>query len=404
MTDADRQPANHSGSPIPNAIPNLGAAERDAVVTAVETGMLAIGPAIGELESLLAARHGGTGQDRVHAVAVSSGTAALHLALLAAGVGPNDLVIVPEATFIATVNAVVYCGATPLLADVDPRTGLLDVPGLAEYLDNACEVRAGIPVLTTTGQRIAALVPVDLFGHPVDLDAASALAASYAIPLVEDAAEALGATYRDTAVGTPRDLAILSFNGNKVITGGAGGLVLARDPAVADRCRYLANQARDDGLYFNHASIGFNYRLPNLNAAVVVAQLGRLDQFVTRKRAIAAAYAAACNNVPGVALTADASWARSSCWMSVLRLSPDEYPAGAAPVIADLVARGVGARPTWTPLGDLPPHAAAPRIGGAAAREFFHTTLCLPCSTGITDAEIARVIENLVAILPSHAG
>ena len=271
---------------IHNAIPNVGPAEARAVQDAVEQGMLAIGPAIGELEARFSQRMGG-----VEAVAVQSGTAALHLALLASGVTADDHVIVPESTFVATVNAVCYCGATPLLADVDSQTGLIDLAGLARYLDDHCETDQGRTVVRDTGRVIRAIVPVHLYGHPVDMDRLTDLLASRHITVVEDAAEALGALYRDRPVGGLGHTAILSFNGNKVITGGAGGMILTPDAELAQRCRYLSSQARDDALYFQHGEIGFNYRMPNLNAALVLSQLSRLDDFVARKRDIAARYA-----------------------------------------------------------------------------------------------------------------
>ena len=386
MTDPFKKPRVADGDPIPNAIPNVGAAERAAVIDAIDSGMLAVGPAIADLERTLAARLGDA-----YAVAVQNGTAALHLALLAAGVRPGDLVIVPEATFIATANAVRYCGADPLLVDVDPITGLIDTASLGAYLDADGDTTVAGTIHRPTGRRVAAIIPVHLYGQAADLNAVAAIAEPRAIAIVEDAAEALGATYHGTPVGAPRQFAILSFNGNKIITGGAGGLVLARDAIAADRCRYLANQARDDALYFDHGDVGFNYRLPNLNAAVIVAQLPRLDGFVTRKRAVAAAYANAFADLPGVAMTPTPPDTTPSCWMSVLRLDPTAYPDGAAPVIRALVDQGISARPTWIPLGDLAPYATAPRADGAAARSFAATTLCLPCSTAITDGEVAAV-------------
>lgn len=190
--------------------------------------MLAIGPAIGELEARFSQRMGG-----IETVAVQSGTAALHLALLASGVTADDHVIVPESAFVATVTAVCYCGATPLLADVDSQTGLIDLAGLARYLDDHCETDQGRTVVRDTGRVIRAIVPVHLYGHPVDMDRLTDLLASRHITVVEDAAKALGALYRDRPVGGLSHTAILSFNGNKVITGGAGGMILTPDAELA---------------------------------------------------------------------------------------------------------------------------------------------------------------------------
>lgn len=261
------------------------------------------------------------------------GTAALHLALLAIGVGDRDLVIVPEATFVATVNSICYCGASPLLADVDPRTGLLDLDGLQNFLQNECDTADGTTTERSTGKTIKAIVPFHLYGHPVDMDALDTILKPYGITVVEDAAEALGARCRDRPVGGLGHTAILSFNGNKIITGGAGGMVLTPDPDIAKRVRYLASQARDDALYFAHGEIGFNYRMPNLNAALIVAQLDRLDDFVSRKRDVAGRYADLFADIPGVVTPPEASWAESSCWMSILSLDPEIYTSGAEPII-----------------------------------------------------------------------
>ncbi|MBT5570941.1 MAG: hypothetical protein HOJ90_06960 [Alphaproteobacteria bacterium] len=379
---------------IHNAIPNVGAAEGDAVREAVDQGMLAIGPAIGVLETRLSERMGG-----VEAVAVQTGTAALHLALLAMGVSDQDLVIVPEATFVATVNAVRYCGASPLLADVDPQTGLIDLDGLQAFLQNECDTTSNTTTERNTGKTIKAIVPVHLYGHPVDMDALDNILKPYGIAIVEDAAEALGARHRDKPVGGLGHTAILSFNGNKIITGGAGGMVLTPDANIAKRVRYLASQARDDALYFAHNEIGFNYRMPNLNAALIVAQLDKLDSFVARKRDVAGRYAELFADIPDVAMMPEASWAESSCWMSILSLNPEIYTSGAEPIIRDLVAQQIGARPAWIPLGDLPPHKQARRMNGEGARRFLNTTICLPCSTGITNEEVEAVAAATRALL-----
>ena len=382
---------------IHNAIPNVGTAERDAVAEAVETGMLAVGPAVGALEERMSERMGGQ-----HAVAVQSGTAALHLALLAAGVEDGDLVIVPEATFIATVNAVCYCNAHPLLADVDPETGLLDIAELFDFLDTECETRDGVTVDRKTGRAVRAIVPVHLYGHPVDMDALSQALTPHAIAIVEDAAESLGATYRGKPAGGLGNTSILSFNGNKIITGGAGGMVVTAQEDLAARVRYLASQARDDSLYFLHNEVGFNYRMPNLNAALILAQMDSLDAFVARKREVARSYSEKFSGTPGLTMAPEADWAESSNWMSVLHLDREIYPDGAEAVIRTLVDRQIGARPTWIPLGDLPPHIEARRIDGAGARSYARNTICLPCSTGITDEEVDTVVREALDVLRAN--
>jgi perosamine synthetase len=360
----------------------------------VETGMLAVGPAIGALEQRMSERMGGR-----HTVAVQSGTAALHLALLAAGVQDDDLVIVPEATFVATVNAICYCNAHPLLADVDPDTGLLDIDGMSEFLNTECEIRDDVTVDRKTGRIVRAIVPVHLYGHPVDMDMLVLALKPHAITIIEDAAESLGASYRGRPVGGLGDTSILSFNGNKIITGGAGGMIVTANEDLAARCRYLASQARDDALYFLHNEVGFNYRMPNLNAALILAQMDSLDSFVERKRAVAKSYGEKFTNAPGLTMAPEAAWAESSNWMSVLHLNRDIYPNGAEPVIRTLNERQIGARPTWIPLGDLPPHVKARRIDGNGAQRYTENTICLPCSTSISDEEINSVVHETLDVL-----
>lgn len=356
--------------------------------------MLAAGPAIADLEERIADYVGAP-----HAVGVQSGTAALHLALLAAGVGKGDLVIVPEITFVATANAVRYCGAEPVFADVDQRTGLIDPEPLRTYLSQSCEARNDGTVEKDSGMRVAAIVVVDLYGHPVEADSVTMVARDHKVAVVEDAAQALGAVYRGRPAGGLHEFATLSFNGNKVITGGGGGMVVLRTAEAAEYCRYLANQARDDPVTFDHREVGFNYRMPNIIASIILTQFGRLDAFVSRKRGIVASYADRLAGTPGAAMVAEAEWAQSSCWMAVLDLDPNIYPHGAAPVIAGLNARGVGARPTWIPLPDLAPYSSARRLGDTNGRDYHRRTLCLPCSTGIGEDEIEAVSTALDAVL-----
>src|SRR5439155_23977886 len=246
------------------------------------------------------------------------GTAALHVALLVAGVRSEDEVIVPALTFIAPANAVRYTGAWPTFVDAEPDYWQLDPAEVRAFLEHDCERRDREVWNRRTGRRVAAVLPVDILGHPCDLDAIHAVAGEYELTVVEDATESLGACYRGRPLGQRSQLTCFSFNGNKLLTTGAGGMVATTDARLAERARYLTTQAKDDPLEFVHAEIGFNYRLSNVQAAIGCAQLERLDEFVARKRQIASRYAHALCGLRGVSVMREAPWATASFWLSTI--------------------------------------------------------------------------------------
>src|SRR5206468_2677539 len=238
-----------------------------------------VGPFVDRFERETAAAVGAA-----HAVAAVTGTAALHVALLTAGVLPGDEVLVPTLTFIATANAVCYCGAVPVFVDVEASTWGLDPAKVDDFLAKECDVRGGVVVNRATGRTVRAVLPVHLYGHPVDLDAFLDVAARWPVALVEDSAESLGARYKSRAVGVAGLAGCLSFNGNKIVTAGGGGMLLTNDAAVAERARSLTTHARADATEWIHREVGYNYRLTNLQAALGVAQLEQLGAFVEAKR------------------------------------------------------------------------------------------------------------------------
>jgi perosamine synthetase len=328
-------------------------------------------------------------------VATVNGSAALHVALLAAGVRPGDEVLVPTFTFIATANAIAYCGAHPVFLDVEPVAWGLDPAKLADFLARDCRRDNGHTVNRRTGRPIRAVLPVDLYGHPCDLDPVLAAARDHGLAVVEDAAEALGAVYRGRPVGGDAPLACLSFNGNKVITSGAGGMVLTRDDALAARVRGLTTQARGDALEFVHGEVGFNYRLSNLHAALGLAQIEQLPGFLEAKRETAAAYAAMLAGVDGVTMAGEAPWARSAWWMPSLLLDERRGPDVRA-LLRDLNAEGIQARPLWRPLHLQPAFANAQCHAIEVAPRLYARGLSLPCSVGITPEERRAVVEALL--------
>lgn len=379
---------------IPSCVPCVEGNERKYLLEAVEQNALAVGPFLERFERAIAESTGAR-----HAVAVSSGTAALHVALLAHGIEADDEVLVPAFTFAATASAVRHSGAWPVLTDCDPQTWGMDAVQVAQFLEEQCESRDGALVNRGSGRRVRALLPVHLYGHPADLAPLVAEAERRGLALVEDGAEALGARLLGRPVGGLHGTCILSFNGNKVITTGGGGMVLSNDAEIARRCRYLANQARDDALEFVHGAVGFNYRMSNLAAALGLAQVEQLAEFVSRKRRLAARYAEALADLPGVRMRPSAPQAESSEWMSILLLDPERYPGGAAPLVRALVERGVGARPLWKPLDAQQAFADCSSLGSPRARALYESGLCLPSSCGLTDREFDEVVRALRDLL-----
>jgi len=365
--------------------PDVGEAERGLLLEAFDSNWIApTGPHVDAFEREFAGRVGVAA-----AVALSSGTAALHLALLMLGVGPGDDVLVPTLTFVATANAVRYLGARPVFVDADEASWNID-PAL---IDDELTERA------RTGRIPAALVGVDLYGQCADWDRICASCASHGVPLVEDAAEALGASYQGRAAGGLGTIGAFSFNGNKVITTSGGGMLVSDDVAFVDHARKLATQARDPAPHYEHSELGFNYRMSNLLAAVGRGQLQRLDEKVARRRAIKRRYRDALEAVPGVAFMPDAPTGEPSNWLTVLTVEENAFGASPDDVRLHLETLDIEARPAWKPMHLQPLFATYPRRGGRVAEEIFRTGLCLPSGSSMTDADVDRVVDGVLATL-----
>ena len=383
-----------AGRPIPNAVPHLAGNEWKYVKECLDTNWVSsAGPFVERFERETAAFVGVP-----HAVATMNGSAALHLALRAAGVQPDDEVIVPTLTFVATAGAIVQCGAHPVFLDSEPVSWGLDPQQVADFLTRECEVRQGRVVDRATGRRVSAVVPVHLYGHPCDLEALLEICRCWPLAMVEDATESLGALYRGRRVGADGAAGCLSFNGNKIITAGGGGMVLTRDARLAARVRALSTQARSDPLEWVHDEVGFNYRLTNLQAAVGVAQLEQLEDFLDRKRRTAAHYQDALGGLDGVTVFREAAWARSNYWMPAVLLDARRAP-DVRGLIRALNADGIQVRPVWHPLHRQPPFRAA-RVGAiTVADRLWDRGVLLPCSVAITAEERQAVIDALLARL-----
>jgi dTDP-4-amino-4,6-dideoxygalactose transaminase len=389
--------------------PDVGPAERDALLRAFDSGWVApVGPELDGFEADLASFVGWPG-----VVAMSSGTAALHLALLAQGVRAGDEVLVSTFTFAATANAVDYVGATPRFVDSDAATWNMNPALLADELESR----------RAAGRLPAAVVVVDLYGQCADYDVIVPLCEQYGVPLIEDAAEALGATYKGRAAGTLGSCGVFSFNGNKIMTTSGGGAFISPDVAVADRVRYLATQAREPTVHYEHTEVGFNYRLSNLLAAMGRAQLARLAGMSARRLAINEYYRRTLGDVAGISFmpiapfgprSAAGSEGRSEArsgersdpaggsfeqggWNGWLTCVTFDEPSVRDSVQAALSAVDIESRPLWKPMHLQPVFAdAAARVDGTSERLFAHG-LCLPSGSVLTDAEVERVADVVAA-------
>lgn len=315
-----------------------------------------------------------------HAVATANGTAALHICLLLAGVEPGDEVLVPALTFVATANAVSYTGATPHFVDSETVSLGVDSVALEAYLARTADRVDGRCVNRATGRVIRALVVMHVFGHPADLEALDALAARWGLVLVEDAAESLGSFYQGRHTGNVGRVSALSFNGNKVVTTGGGGAVLTNDPVLGRRAKHLTTTARVAHRWnFLHDEVGYNYRLPNLNAALGCAQLEQLPGLLERKRVLAGRYAQAFAGVAGVSMLREPPQTRGNFWLNALMLeSPDELRRDA--VLAALNEAGYMSRPVWRLMHRLPMYSACPRMDLPVAESLEARVINLPSS------------------------
>lgn len=392
------RPNPRTGEVIPLSVPELGGNEWCYIKECLDTNWVSYaGPFVSRFEAALAARTGAA-----QAVALASGTAALHLALLLAGVQGDDEVVMPAITFVAPANAVRYCGAWPAFVDVSPQDWQMDVNKLESFLAKECQVRSGRLYNRTTGRRVSALMLVHILGGMGNVDDVAELAVRYDLPLIEDAAECLAATYKGRAIGAalplagaPLRLVATSFNGNKIITTGGGGALLVNDETVANRARHLSTTAKADRITFFHDQVGYNYRMTNVAAAMGLAQLERLDEFAATKRRIAARYAAAFETSPQVVLHPEPVHCRSEFWLYTLLLDRPSLP-----LVYELEQWGIETRPIWTPPYRLPAFQdRSPVYACEFAGELHARALSIPSSVGLREDQQERVIEAILQLL-----
>ena len=359
--------------------PHMGDEEFSFVKEAFDTNWIApVGPHVDAFEKEFCELTGANA-----AAAVSSGTAALHLALRLLDIGPGDEVICSTLTFIASANPIVYQGAKPVFIDSDETSWNMDPNLLAETLQAKAKA----------GKLPKAVMLVHLYGQCADIDPIVELCEEYNIPLVEDAAEALGATYKGKVPGTFGELGIYSFNGNKIITTSGGGMLVGKDPDLISKARFLATQARDPAPHYQHSQIGYNYRLSNVLAGIGRGQLKVLEDRVAARRRNFEFYRDAFGHLPGVEFMPEAAYGRSTRWLSCLTIDPQKFGADREQVRLSLASEKIEARPVWKPLHLQPVFAECDRIGGQVAEKLFHTGLCLPSGSNLSQADLERVAQ-----------
>jgi pyridoxal phosphate-dependent aminotransferase EpsN len=358
--------------------PHMGRDERELLLEAFDSNWIApLGPHVDALEHEFAEAVGVE-----HALALCSGTAALHLALQVLGVTPDDAVVTSTFTFAATLNAIRYTGATPVLIDSNHETWNMDPGLLAEELEERAD-RKRLP---------RAVLVVDVFGQCADYDPIREICGRHGVPLVEDAAEALGATYRGRSAGSLGELGAFSFNGNKIITTSGGGMLVSHNKAPIDQARHLSTQARDPAPHYEHSVVGYNYRLSNLLAAVGRGQLRRLQERIERRRAINAHYRGALADLPGIRFMPEAAYGRATCWLTCIVVDPAAFGADREAIRLRLAADEIESRPLWKPMHLQPAHRDCPIRGGAVSAELFENGLCLPSGSSLSAEDLERIV------------
>ena len=361
--------------------PDIGPLEQEAVNRAIISGWVApLGPEVDAFEAEIAARVGVK-----YSVATNSGTAALHLALLASGVGPGDTVITSTMTFVATANAILYTGAVPYFVDSDVTTGNINPELLRESILNLLKVN----------KKISAIVPVDLLGKAVQYDVISQIAQEFSIPLIADAAESLGANFRGKEAGSWGNASIVSFNGNKIMTTSGGGMLLTDDENIASKARYLSTQARLPVVHYEHRDIGFNYRLSNVLAAIGRAQLSRLDLMIDSRRKIREKYRRLFSDVEGVEIFDGGNDQNDNCWLTSVIVDKNVAGFSSDELSSYLNGLNIESRPLWKPMHLQPLFTSSPANIDGSSEYLFRHGLTLPSGSGMSPETIEFVLASI---------
>ena len=361
--------------------PHLDGRERELMLQAYDSNWITtLGPQVDAFELEMSTR-----TEIPHTVALASGTAALHLALMQLGVKQDDDVLCSTFTFSATANAITYCSANPVFIDSNQETWNID-PHLLEEELKACRQKGKLPT---------AVIVVDLYGQCADYDPILTLCKEYGVPVIEDAAEALGATYKRTPAGSFGKMGVFSFNGNKIITTSGGGMLVSAKKEYIDTARFLATQARDKAPHYQHSHIGYNYRLSNILAAIGRGQLENLDKKIARRKEINHFYKKAFEDIEGISFIPIASFGEPNYWLTCILFDPSHCKVTNEDVRLALEKENIESRPLWKPMHMQPVFQSCRVRGGEVSAELFAKGLCLPSGSGMSESDLERVVDTV---------
>ena len=396
--EADLKATQSDTQFVPLSVPEIRGNEWVYVKECLDTGWVSsVGSYVERFERMVAAQAGTR-----YAVATVNGTSALHISLLVAGVRPDDEVLVSTLTFIAPVNAIRYAGAWPVFVDAEPTYWQIDPDGVRDFIERKCEWSNNELLNRRTKRRVSAIIPVHILGHPVDMEPILTIARKYNLKVIEDSTEALGSTYRGRSPGSWGDIGCFSFNGNKIITTGGGGMIVTDREDWAKKAKYLTTQAKDDPIEYIHGEIGFNYRLTNVLAAIGCAQMEQLAGYVAKKRSIAARYQQRLAGIPGLTPMRNASWAESTFWMYTVLVDPTEFGIDSRQLLRLLESKKIQTRPLWQPIHLSPAHAMNGAQSLPVAEDLAEHALSLPCSVNLSDYDQDRVIDAIATAAGSR--
>lgn len=373
---------------IPLSEPEISGNEWKYIKECLDTGWVSsVGSYVTHFEEMV-----GDYVGTKYAIATVNGTSALHISLIACGIQANDEVIVPTLTFIAPVNVVRYCAAHPVFMDCNPDTLCMDVQRVVDFINNECKQnKDGYLYNKKTNRRIKAIIPVHIFGYPVEMEKLLEICKKYNIDVIEDATESLGSEYNGKKTGSFGKIGCFSFNGNKIITTGGGGMVVTDDESIAKRVRHLTTQANRDSFEYDHDEIGYNYRLTNIQAAMGVAQMERLDEFISIKRANANLYKELLSDIDEVLFLWEMTFVKSGFWFYTVRVATEDKK----PLMKHLLSKGIQVRPVWKLIHTLPMYRDCQSYEIDKAIDAYNTCINLPCSVNLKEEKVRLVVESI---------
>lgn len=377
---------------IPLSVPKIDGNEWKYVKDCLDTGWISsVGSYVSLFEEEFTKKLGSK-----FSIATVNGTSALHVALMVAGVHPDEEVLISSLTFIAPVNTIRYIGAWPVFIDADHLYWQMDPLDIRRFLTQECEQRDGATWNRITGRKVSAIIPVHILGHPCEMDEILDLAREFNLVVIEDATESLGALYRNKKVGTLGDIACFSFNGNKVISNGGGGMIVTDNHEWATKARYLTTQAKDDPKEFIHNEIGYNYRMTNVLAAIGLAQLEKLDDYIQKKRQITGRYEEELKNIQGLSFMPESGHVFSTKWLNTMLVDPFYFGRTSRGVIRILAEKNIEARPLWQPIHLSPAYRTYNPRNCPTAKRLNDLAVSIPSSVGLTDKEQTKVIQVIL--------